>query len=142
RRMHTARARGVQGRLWTRSPRARGCGARGRSVGAARPTAPVQREGPRAARSGRTGTGRSRLEGRHVNHLTPDEIEALVMRGDPLPDTSRRHVATCPACAGRVEREARLELAIYDAAAALGDEREASSGAGRAPIAAGATGGA
>jgi hypothetical protein len=58
-----------------------------------------------------------------VSHLTPDEIETLVMHGDAPSDASRRHLAACPACARRVEREARLELAIYDGAAGLGDER-------------------
>jgi hypothetical protein len=73
-----------------------------------------------------------------VNHLRPDEIEALVMHGDPLSDDSRRHLASCPACAGLVEREARLELAIYDGAAALRDERGAGAGAAPAPAASGA----
>ncbi len=60
-----------------------------------------------------------------MNHLTQDEIEALVMHGDAAADVTRRHLAACPACARRVEREARLELAIYDGAAGLGPERAA-----------------
>lgn len=58
-----------------------------------------------------------------MNHLTPDEIEALVIHGDAPVDASRRHLAACPACARRIEREARLELGIYDGAAGLGAER-------------------
>ena len=77
-----------------------------------------------------------------MNHLTPDEIEALVMHGDPLPDAARRHLAACVACARVIEHEARLELEIYDAVAALAEERPSDADVGRAPMAAGAVAGA
>ena len=76
-----------------------------------------------------------------MSHLTPDEIEALVVCGDPLPDASRRHLAACASCARIVAREARLETEIYDAVAALAEERPSSADVGRAPMDAGATAG-
>jgi hypothetical protein len=54
-----------------------------------------------------------------VNHLSPAEIEALVMDPQASPDEERReHLAACPDCALRLAEETRLELALHDAAAA------------------------
>jgi hypothetical protein len=54
-----------------------------------------------------------------VNHLSPAEIEALIVDPQASPDEERReHLAACPDCARRLADEARLELALHDAAAA------------------------
>jgi hypothetical protein len=54
-----------------------------------------------------------------VNHLSPAEIEALVINPQASPDEARRrHLAACPDCARRLADEARLELALHDAATA------------------------
>jgi hypothetical protein len=74
-----------------------------------------------------------------MNHLTPDEVEAFVVCGDPLPDAARRHLAGCAACARVVQREARLELEIYDAVAEVAEARPPGAVDGKAPMAAGAT---
>jgi hypothetical protein len=55
-----------------------------------------------------------------MNHLASEEIAAIVTGGDAPSLASRRHLATCTECAGRLEREARLEMEIYEAASALG----------------------
>ena len=48
-----------------------------------------------------------------MNHLSPVEIEALVIDPQALPTKEwREHLATCPDCARRLAEEARLELAL------------------------------
>ena len=77
-----------------------------------------------------------------MSHLTPDEVEALVMHGDPPPDGARRHLAACAACARVLEHEARLELEIYEAVAELTEAHPQGAVDGRAPMTADAAAGA
>jgi ferric-dicitrate binding protein FerR (iron transport regulator) len=49
--------------------------------------------------------------------LTPEEVEAFVLGTPPAdPASFRRHIATCPECAERLAREARLELILEEVA--------------------------
>ena len=54
-----------------------------------------------------------------MEHLSDAQIEALV--AGPAEARARAHVATCPQCAARLAREARLELALHDLAAGSPD---------------------
>ena len=54
-----------------------------------------------------------------MTHLSAADIQALVL-GDTPPrgDARRVHLASCPDCARRLAREARVELTLHDAVAA------------------------
>lgn len=54
-----------------------------------------------------------------MNHLSPAEIEALVIDSQASPDEAcRAHLAACEDCAQRLADEAWLELALHEAATA------------------------
>jgi hypothetical protein len=56
-----------------------------------------------------------------VEHLSSEALEAFVMdAASPDAEAVRRHVAQCPWCAGRLEREARLEELLHAAGEAGG----------------------
>lgn len=57
-----------------------------------------------------------------MEHLSPEALEAFVMdAASPDAEVVRRHVARCAWCAGRLEREARLEILLHAAGEATGD---------------------
>ena len=72
--------------------------------------------GARARARGAEGNGERGLV---VEHLSQEQLDALVMgtasRDD---DAVRRHLATCEDCAKRLMRASQLESDLYDAAAA------------------------
>ena len=54
-----------------------------------------------------------------MTHLSAADIEALVLGDTPSRGDARRvHLASCPECARRLAREARVELALLDSVAA------------------------
>jgi hypothetical protein len=54
-----------------------------------------------------------------LNHISPAEIEALVIDPQASPSAeTRRHLAACPECARRLADEASLELALLQVATA------------------------
>ena len=67
-----------------------------------------------------------------MEHLSPEALEAFVMdAASPDAGAVRRHVAQCAWCAGRLEREARLELLLHAAGEAMPD----AASAARRPVA-------
>jgi anti-sigma factor RsiW len=53
-----------------------------------------------------------------VEHLSQEQLDALVMGTASDDDAVRRHLATCEACAKRLMRASQFESDLYDAAAA------------------------
>jgi hypothetical protein len=64
-----------------------------------------------------------------LEHLSPAEIEAIVMGAEPADEPVRRHMSECPVCAERLEREARLEEALHEGALANSAVRSVRVGA-------------
>lgn len=58
-----------------------------------------------------------------MEHLSPEAIEALAMGIAPTDaEVVRRHLTQCASCAGRLAREAELEMLLYAAAEAATGE--------------------
>ena len=73
----------------------------------------------RGARSRAHGAEGNRERRLTVEHLSEEQLDALVMGTASRDDEAvQRHLATCEGCARRLMRAAQLESELYDAAAA------------------------
>ena len=58
-----------------------------------------------------------------MRHLSPETIEGLALGLAPTDsDEARRHLAQCDHCAGRLQREAQLEMLLHAAAGSAREE--------------------